>query len=327
MLRRRRVRCTTRRACVWASPTISKKRKPRADPAGAPASGRARGARLALLLLGAVTGLAVCRGDRGAPTSATPRPTPSRVVALAPNLTEIVFALGAGDTLVGVSEYSDFPPAARAIPRIGGMEVSAERVLSLRPDLVLATREGNTRGPVAALQAAGIPVLVVPSGSLDEVLAGIRLVAGRLGRAEAGERLVQELSLRRLAVRELAARGPKPRAILLIWPDPPQAAGGGTFLDDVLVEAGGVNVLEERRGWPLVSPEFLAATPVDVLVIPDSEANRGAYERAFREGALSRGAATRARVVRVDESALTRPGPRVFDALEALARGLRGRQP
>jgi iron complex transport system substrate-binding protein len=243
-------------------------------------------------------------------------------VALAPNLTEIVFALGAGDRLVGVSEHSDYPEAARAIPRVGGLEVSAEKVVSLRPDLVLATKEGNTRGPVTALAAAGLPVLLVPGGSLDEVLEGIRLVAARLGRAEEGQRIVADLGRRRHSARQTAARGERPRAILLIWPDPPQAAGGGTFLHDVLTEAGAVNALEDRRGWPLVSPEYLAATPVDVIVVPDDAATRAVYERAFREGPLSRGAAAKARVIRVDESSLTRPGPRVFAALELLAREL-----
>src|SRR5215470_14112393 len=115
----------------------------------------------------------------GAPQRAA---TPRRVVTLAPNLTEIVFALGAGDRLVGVSEYSDYPEAARAIPRVGGLEVSAEHVASLHPDLVLASRDGNPRGPVTALAAAGIPVLTVSGGSLDAVLAGIRAVAARLHR-------------------------------------------------------------------------------------------------------------------------------------------------
>lgn len=251
-----------------------------------------------------------------------PRDAPSRIVTLAPNLTEIVFALGAGDSIVGVSDHSDYPEAARAIPRVGGLEVSAERVTSLRPDLILATREGNTRGPVDALQSAGVPVLLVPAGSLDDVLTGIRLVAEKLDRKDAGEKLVAELERRRESVRALAASGRRPSAILLIWPEPPQAAGGGTFLHDVLVEAGAENVLGDRPGWPLVSPEYLAATPVDVLIVPESEGNREVYERALREGVLSRGAAKRARIIRVDESALTRPGPRVFEAMEGLARAL-----
>ena len=246
-------------------------------------------------------------------------------MALAPNLTEIVFALGAGDRLVGVSEYSDFPPQARSLPRVGGLEVSAEKVASLRPDLVLATMEGNARGPVTALAAAGLPVLVVPAASLDGVLGGIRVVADRLGRQKAGERLIAELARRRLAARRLAGSGPRPRAILLVWPDPPQAAGSGTFLHDVLTEAGAENLLAGRRGWPLVSAEFLATSPLDVLVIPDSPETRRAYGRAFARGPLSRGAAARARVLRLDESALTRPGPRVFGVLEELARRLRER--
>ena len=155
---------------------------------------------------------------------------PGRVVTLAPNLTEIVFAVGAGGALVGVSEYSDFPSAAQAIPRVGGLEVSAEKVVSLRPDLVLATPQGNAKGPVSALAAAGVPVLAVPAASLADVIAGIRLVGRRLGHAGDAERLAARLEKRRADVRARAARpgAPRPRTVLLIWPDPPQAAGGGT---------------------------------------------------------------------------------------------------
>jgi iron complex transport system substrate-binding protein len=264
-----------------------------------------------------------CARPKETPGPAPASGAPRRVVALAPNLTEIVFAVGAGGTLVGVSEYSDFPPAAQAIPRVGGLEVSAEKVVSLRPDLVLATSEANAKGPVSALAAAGVPVLAVPAGSLKAVIAGIRLVGQRLGRPVAADRLATNLEKRREAVRAEAARSRgRPRTVLLIWPDPPQAAGEGTFLNDLLAEAGGENALGGRAGWPLVSPEWLATAPIDVLVIPDSGQTRAAYERAFREGPLSRGTVAAARVVRIDESVLTRPGPRVFDALEQLAREL-----
>jgi iron complex transport system substrate-binding protein len=241
-------------------------------------------------------------------------------VTLAPNLTEIVFAVGAGDTLVGVSEYSDFPPEARFLPRVGGLEVSAERVVSLHPDLVLATPEGNAKGPVAALEAAGVPVLAVTGGSLAAVIAGIRAVGQRLGRSDDANRLAADLERREKAVREkVAGSRRRPRAVLIVWPDPPQAAGGGTFLNDLLTEAGAENLLAGREGWPLVSPEWLVTAPIEVLVVPDSGQTRPAYQRAFATGPLSRGAAAAARVVRIDESVLTRPGPRIFDALERLA--------
>ena len=240
-------------------------------------------------------------------------------MALAPNLTEIVFALNAGDSLVGVSEYSDFPEAARRIPRVGGLEVDAERVVALRPDLVLAVQEGTARGAVHALEAAGLPVAIVPSGSLDAVLDGIRQIGQRLGRTEEAARLAERLAHRREALRQRVAGKRRPRTLLLVWPDPPQAAGGGTFLNDFLSEAGAENLVADRSGWPILSVEYLATAPVDLLVVPDSEQTRPAYERALSQGPLSRGPIAHARIVRLDESALTRPGPRVFDMLERLA--------
>lgn len=270
--------------------------------------------------LAALAALLACRAGSARPPA--PAAAPRRIVALAPNLTEIVFALGAGASLVGVSDYSDYPPAARSIPRVGGLEVSAERVASLRPDLVLATREGNARGPVSALAAAGVRVLTLPTGSLDAVLESIRRCGEALGRREAAVRLAHSLARRRAAVRAESAGRPRPKAILLVWPDPPQAAGGGTFLDDVLTDAGAENLLRARPGWPVVSPEYLTTAPVEVLVLPASPENRPIFERSLSGGALSRGATRRARVVWMDEAALSRPGPRVFDALEELAAAL-----
>lgn len=269
-------------------------------------------------VLASATILLGCRAPER--TAASARPT--RVVALAPNLTEIVFALGAGDSLVGVSEYSDFPEAARRIPRIGGLEVDAEKVAALRPDLVLAMAEGTARGAVSAIQAAGLPVVVVPSGSLDAVLSGIRLVGARLGRTPEAERLARDLERRRAEVARRVAGRRRPRTLLLVWPDPPQAAGGGTFLNDLLREAGADNLVAARPGWPVLSPEYVVTAPIELLVIPDSDQTRETYARAFRSGPLSRGPVARARVLRLDESALTRPGPRVFDMLERLAESL-----
>src|SRR5262249_13921193 len=176
-------------ACGWASPTISKKPKLRDRVSRLPSRFVAIGVRRAIIAF-AISGagffhLAGCRRAPAPSHSEAPR----RIVTLAPNLTEIVFALGAGKELVGVSEYSDYPPEAQSLPRVGGLDVSAERVVSLSPDLVLATPEGNAKGPVMALIAAGVPVLLVPGGSLDGVLEGIRLVAERLGREGEGERL------------------------------------------------------------------------------------------------------------------------------------------
>jgi iron complex transport system substrate-binding protein len=285
-----------------------------------PASFRSPSWRASVLVLAVAAAASGCARESRPASPSTPA---TRVVSLAPNLTEIVFGVGAGDRLVGVSDFSDFPPEAKAIPRVGGVDMSAERIASLRPDLVLANGDaGSPRGAAAALLAAGVPVLAIPTASLDQVLAAIRMIGVRLGRAETAESLAGELARRRETVRRGAASRRRARAVLLVWPEPPQAAGGGTFLDDVLSEAGAVNLLAGRPGWPVVSEEWLATAPIEVIVIPDSAANRPVYDRAFAAGPLSRGSAARARVLRLEESVLTRPGPRVFDALEILARDL-----
>ena len=275
----------------------------------------------ATVLLLAIGLLLACRApEPTVPAAGSPR----RVVTLAPNLTEIVFALGAGDRLVGVSEYSDYPEAARSIPRVGGLEVDPEKVAALRPDLVLAIAEGNAQGSVRALESAGIPVTVTPSGSLDAVLESIRIVADRLGLSAEGRRLAGELSRRRAAVRKRVESGRRRNALLLVWPDPPQAAGGETFLNDVLTEAGARNLVADRRGWPVLSREYVATAPVELLVIPESVEARSAWEAAFAPGGpLATGTIAVAPRVRLDEAALTRPGPRVFDMLERLAEAAR----
>ncbi len=284
--------------------------------------GGAAASRRALSICALAVGLLLACRRETAPT-APAAGAPHRVVTLAPNLTEIVFALGAGNRLVGVSEYSDFPEAARAIPRVGGLQVDAEKVAALRPDLVLAVAEGNAQGSVRALEAAGLPVTVTPSGSLDAVLESIRIVADRLGVPAEGRRLAADLSRRRDAVRAAVAGRRKPRTLLLVWPDPPQAAGGRTFLDDVLTEAGAENLVADRPGWPVLSGEWVATAPVELLVTPASVEARAAWDAAFAGGLLSRGPISRARRVQLDEAALTRPGPRVFDMLERLAEATR----
>ena len=272
---------------------------------------RAIGRTAAGVLLGSGAGLASAAGA-----------SPGRIVALAPNLTEIVFALGAGDRLVGVSEHSDYPAAAARIPVVGGLVPDLERVVALRPDLVLATTEGNAAATVEALERRRIPVLVTSAPDLEGVIDSIRRIAGRIGAGGAGERLAASLEARRAAVRRARRAGAPPTAVLLVWPSPPQAAGTGTFGDDIL-ETAGVKNCVGRRGWPAISPEFLVEAPCRFVVYPAEKDTAATYARAFRDGPLSRMPAVRAgRTIGIDGDELTRPGPRAFDALEKLAAAL-----
>lgn len=247
---------------------------------------------------------------------------PRRVVALAPNLTEIVFALGEGPRLVGVSAASDFPSPARKIPSVGGATPDLERIVALHPDLVLAATDGNSGRTVGTLRRLGVPVFVTSTPDLPAVAISIEQIAARLGVPQRGKRLADSLRARLQAVTRAIAGHPRPRAVLLIWPDPPQAAGAGTFGADILERAGASNVIT-RPGWPVLSPEFLITSHCDVVIYPEAP-TAGSFQKAFASGVLSGMPAVRAgRTIGIDANWLLRPGPRAFDALEALSRGLR----
>jgi iron complex transport system substrate-binding protein len=244
-------------------------------------------------------------------------------VALAPNLTEIVFALEAGDRLVGVSSHSDFPPRAQALPVVGGLTPDLERIFSLRPDLVLATTEGNSPSTVRLLEERGVPVLTTSAKDLRGVLRSIVLIAERLGVGGNGRRLSETLGRRLEAVQSRTRGATRVSAILLVWPSPPQAAGTGTFGDDLLREAGGTNCVL-RPGWPAVSPEFLVTSPCRAVVYPAEATSRAIFGEAFASGPLSKMQAIRnGRLIPIDGDLLTRPGPRSFDALEQIAAAFR----
>jgi iron complex transport system substrate-binding protein len=187
---------------------------------------------------------------------------------------------------------------------------------------VLAIAEGRGRASVSALEGAGIPVAVLPSGSLDAVLEDIQAVGERLGRRTQAEELVDRLSRRRRAVRESAPKN-GPRTLLLVWPDPPQAAGGGTFLNDVLTETGARNLVGDRSGWPVLSAEYLATAPSICSSSPSPSRRRGRTSARSARARCREGPSLERAC-----SGWTNPlshgrGPRVFDALERLAAAVR----
>jgi iron complex transport system substrate-binding protein len=225
--------------------------------------------------------------------------------------------------LVGVSSHSDFPPQARLLPVVGGLVPDLERIVSLRPDLVLATTEGNSPATVKLLEAQGIPVLTTSAPDLQGVLRSIVQIAQRLGVEPQGKLLSESLQHRIDAVESRVWGTPPVRAVLLVWPSPPQAAGGGTFGDDLLRTAGGANCVG-RAGWPVVSPEFLVASTCRAVVYPAEASSGAVFGEAFRSGPLSQMQAVRGgRLIPIDGDLLTRPGPRSLDALEEIAAAFR----
>ncbi len=248
---------------------------------------------------------------------------PTRVVSLAPSLTEVVFALGLGDRLVGVSSQCDYPEEAKRLPKMGSFVApTVEAIVAARPDLVLAVPSPGNRNPVEALRALGIDVLVVDPVTLDDIRSMMITLAARLGRAEAGEELAAALDRRIDEVRRRVGDR-APRSVLLaVGRAPLIVAGSGTVQDELLRLAGGVNVVAAAgKGWPRLSLEAALAAAPEVIIdaTMGSEADQDAGV-AFWQGFPMLPAVRAGRVYAYAENELLRPGPRLGVALSELAR-------
>ncbi len=250
---------------------------------------------------------------------------PSRIVSLAPSLTEIVYALGAQDLLVGVTTFCDYPAEAAKKPKVGGIiDPSLEAILTLRPDLVLATTEGNRESTVEELARLGIPVYVVRAKTFPRVMESILRIGELTGREEAAHHLVRDLERRRDRVAEAIRSRPKPRVLYLVWPDAIIVPGRDTLITDLIRLAGGVSIsADEGIEWPRLSLEqVVARAPEVVLIGTHDEAQADTTLQRWRDQKILLPAFKSGRVHVINGNLLHRPGPRIVDGLEALARAI-----
>ncbi len=274
-----------------------------------------RAPRCAAALLPAV--LLLAGGCAPAPP---PRPTAARrVVVLAPSLTEIVYALGEGERVVGVCAQCDHPAAATRLPRVGGyLAPSVEAILALRPDLVLVVPSPGNREAVRAVERVGVRVLVTADRTLDDLWAAIAAVAAALGVPDRGAALTAGIRNELETVRARVAGAPIRRVLLVVGHRPLIVAGGGTLQDELVRIAGGVNVAADAgAAFPQVPLELVVARAPDVIV--DAAMGTEAGGRALF-GALDTVPAVRqGRIVTLAPDALFRAGPRVGEAAALLA--------
>ncbi len=237
---------------------------------------------------------------------------PARIVSLAPSVTESFFALGLDQEIVGINDSDDYPPAkVRDRPRVGGAIISLERVLALRPDLVVGM-PSLQHDQLARLRALGLPVLAVDAASLAETVDLIRLLGRVTGRRQQGEDLAASMLRRAGAVRPTARR----RVYIEVWREPVLAAGGSTLVGDLVSRSGGINIFGDRRGYvPVALEEVVAKDPQVVLLLyPGLEGLRG------RPGWSGLAAVRAGRVYGLPTSLVARPGPRIVEGLEIVAR-------
>jgi ABC-type Fe3+-hydroxamate transport system substrate-binding protein len=245
---------------------------------------------------------------------------PRRVVSLVPSWTETLFALGAGDALVGVTEYCVHPAeGVAALTRIGGTKnPSVPGITALRPDLVLANKEENRQRDVERLEAAGLRVFVTYARTVVEALAELRALGRISGRAERGEEIAAQVESR-LAVLAARAAGPRPRTAALVWRDPLMVVGGDTFSNDLMRCAGAENPFAANEGrYPRITSAELEAAAPEVLLLPTEPYRFEERDRLEYLG-LDCPAARSGRVHVIEGELLSWYGPRMARALDTLA--------
>ena len=260
---------------------------------------------------------------------------PSRIVSTSPSITETLFALGLGDRVVGVSTYCRYPAAVSALPKVGTfLKPNAEIIVRLRPDLVFV-HEGP-HDVARQLSALSVRTVSVDRGTLSSIFSTIRAVAAAAGAAGSGERLVADLERHLDRVRDAVAGRPRRKVLMIVGRRPGtltnlMAVGKGSYLNDLVGIAGGVNVLGDGvPEYPTVSIETVNRLAPDVIVdagdMGDTAASRRQREAAtiglWRAQTLV--AAAKGSVHAVTSDAFVVPGPRVVEVAETLAAWIHG---
>ncbi len=247
---------------------------------------------------------------------------PHRLICLAPSITDTVYRLGHGDDIVGVTDYTKYPPEAAQKPSIGGLiNPSLEKLASLRPDLVLAIGDLNSFDLVRSIEQLRVPVFVIQPHGIEGIYRSIESIGTALNQRESAMALIAELRRRENAVRARVADKKTPSVFYLLWADPIMTAGKGAFITELIEVAGGRSVTKDLANeWPRISLEALIERhPEYVLMERGSPVTLAALQQQPSWRSLD--AITKGRVLYVDDR-INFPSPLAFDALEDLAKQL-----
>ncbi len=248
-----------------------------------------------------------------------------RIVSLAPSITEILYTLGLGPRVVGVTQHCNFPPEAMSKPRVGSyVDLNLEKILSLKPDLIIATADGNEPEAVTRLVRFGVPVFLTNPKNLEEVFETIKEI-GRITLAGREAGLVVD-SLRQRADRLIQACAPltRPKVFLQINEQPLMTVGKDTFHNNLITLAAGRNISgEETIKYPTYSLEQVLQKKPEVILITSMERGAVAEKKKERWRQWNQiPAVKQGRIFLLDSDFLDRPSPRLVDGLESLARAI-----
>lgn len=249
----------------------------------------------------------------------------ARIISLAPSNTEIVYALGLEDRLVGVTEYCNYPPDAKNKAKIGGFStVDMEKVVALQPDLVLAT-DIHSKSVTPLLQKVGFNVVTLYPKTLNGVIGDIDLVGKITGKENTASELTASLNKRIQAVASAAINpaAVRPlRTLLIIWYDPLMVAGAGTLPDDMLKVAGGKNIASDMMGYSSIGLETIISRDPEVIIVPSDmgQPDNPLWDFVITDTRLKNTTATKDKAIyKMDGDLVLRYGPRCITALEQMS--------
>ena len=259
------------------------------------------------------------------------QPAPKRIISLVPNVTEILFAIGAGPQVVAVSNYDVEPPAVRSLPTVGALlDPDTEKIISLRPDLVITY--GSQTDLQSQLKSANIPFFDYRHAGLDHIMVTMRALGARTGHADQAEKVASALEASIDAVKKRVAGKPRPKTLLVFGREPGSlrniyASAGRGFLHDMLIAAGGQDVLQDiDTESAQVSTEMILARAPEVILELNSATrlNDADLKKVVAPWMTlsSVPAVKNQRVVILLGPGLTVPGPRVIDGIEKMARAI-----
>jgi iron complex transport system substrate-binding protein len=248
-------------------------------------------------------------------------PGPQKVVSLAPSVTETVFALGFGKRLVGVTDYCDYPAEARKLPRIGGfMSPSLEAIVAKRPDLVIGVNSATDPVKAREMERLGLKVTLISLASVNDILNSIKSVARLLGSPETGERLAHKITMQFDAVKKRVAPAPRRSTLLAVGLRPLVVVGGKNFIDELITLAGGENIARDAaQPWLNLPAEYVVAKAPQVIIEAGMGSERGESAKHW-EDLKSIPAVKERRVYAYPSDKILRPGPRIGEGLEEIAR-------
>lgn len=259
------------------------------------------------------------KSTAGAEAAAEPR-----VVSLTPSTTEAVFALGAGDRMVGRSRFCNYPESAKSLPQVGGyVDPNYEAILGLRPSLVVGARGPGGAAVEQKLQGYGVATFFPRTESFAEIESMLTGLGALLHREGAATEVVAKLHAQTEAVEKAVASLPKRKVLLVFGLEPVVVAGPGGFPDEMVRHAGGVNVVADGPAYPTIGIERVLALDPDVVLNASMAETRGT-ERIQRDspGWRDLRAVKEGHVVPVTDEAVLRPGPRLGDGLRTIARAV-----